>query len=260
MNSALELGWRARFLGAAHLWTVSSWRLARSRQTFISLLLLLFAGLVVVAWSLRREHSPVDFLESIILPFYVSFLLPVFCLCYATPSIAGERDERTLVYLLSSPIPRPLLHASKFLAAGAMASVWTMGGLVLLCCLAGSNGLAVLKYVWIAAFLSTWAYVSLFHLFSVVFRRATIVAMGYALFFEAFVANVPGIVKRVAISFYTHCAIFAAAQPLGMGPAGPRNADMYQPVSGSTATTVLMLATGILFLAGTWLFTRREYS
>jgi ABC-type transport system involved in multi-copper enzyme maturation permease subunit len=214
----------------------------------------------VIAWSLRRGSAPDDFLEDIILPLYVSFLLPVFCLCFATPSIAGDREEGTLVYLIAAPLPRPLLYASKFLATAVITSVWTLGGLLLLCLLAGESGWLVMPYVGPTAGWATLAYVSLFHLFSAVFRRATIVALGYALFFEAFVANVPGIVKRVAISFYAHCAIFAAAEPLGMGPAGPRDPELYQPVSGDTATSGLAIATLVLFLAGAWLFTRREYS
>jgi ABC-2 type transport system permease protein len=243
-----------------HLVWVAFWRLVRSRQTLISLLLLLFASLVVMAWSLRGERSAAQFLEEIILPLYVSFLLPIFCLCFATPSIAGEREERTLVYLLSTPLPRPMIHAAKFAAAFIASAVWTVGGLVGLCLLAGTSGRETLYYLWPTALWTTLAYVGLFHLLSVTFRRATIIALGYALFLEAFVANVPGIVKRVTISFYAHCSIFAATEPLGMGPTGSRSADLYQPVSGSTALTVFMAASLVLFLLGTWIFSRREYS
>jgi hypothetical protein len=69
----------------------------------------------------------------------------------------------------------------------------------------------------------------------------------------------PGIVKRVAITFYTRCVIFDAGSPLGMEPAGGQNPALYLPVSGQTACLVLWIITGILFLLGTLLFSRREY-
>ena len=66
--------------GCLHLAAVSLRRLLWSRHTMVSLLLLVFAVLVVVAWSLRRERTPREFTEQIFLPLYVSFLLPMFCL------------------------------------------------------------------------------------------------------------------------------------------------------------------------------------
>lgn len=259
MNTAFDTGWTARLRGTAWLGVLSFGRLLKARQAFVSLLLVALSAIAVVAWALRREASPARFVDEIILPIYVSFLLPVLCLCNAAPSVAGERNDGTLVYLLAAPLPRPLLHAAKFVAAGAAALLWTLGSLALLCWLGGPSGREALPLLAAPIFWSTWAYVGLFHLFSVVFRRATVVALGYALLVEAFLGNVPGIVKRVAVSFYTHSAIFAAAEPLGMESAGSRDFELYQPISGPAAMTALMVATAVLFLAGTWQFTRREY-
>lgn len=252
-------GWRGHLRGTWHLAGLSFWRLLRSRQTVISLLLLLLSGVGVFAWLLRRERTPLEFVEDIVLFLYVPFLLPLFCLCYATPGIASDRDEGTLVYLLASPLPRPLVNLAKFAAALAASLLWTLGGLLALCLLSRQEGLSVFGLLWPTVLRSTLAYVALFHLFSVLFRRATIVALGYALFLETFVGNVPGIVKRVAISFYTNCSIFAAAEPLGMEPAGPRSAELYQPISGSLADSCLWLASLVLLLLSTWAFARREY-
>jgi ABC-type transport system involved in multi-copper enzyme maturation permease subunit len=234
-------------------------RLFRSRQTVVSLLLLGFAVLVVIAWSLRRERTAVEFVEQILLPVYVSFLLPIFCLCYGVASISSDREEQTLVYLLVTPLPRPLIYFGKFSAALLLALAWTLGGMAILCAVSGSVGWEPFQRFWPAVLLATFAYVSLFHLLSAVFRRATIIALVYTLFLETVLGNMPGIVKRVAITFYTRCLIFDAGESLGVGPAGGQNPALFLPLSGQTAFVVLCVLAATFFLLGMWQFSRREY-
>jgi hypothetical protein len=126
--------------------------------------------------------------------------------------------------------------------------------------LAGSAGSAVVARIWPAAALATLAYVGLFSLFGVVFRRATIVAAGYAFFLEVFLGNMPGIIKRVAITFYAQCLMFDAAAPLGVAASGPHNAALFQPLSAPLAAAVLATAAALLPLAAAWLFSRWEYA
>ena len=126
MKTARDSVWRQRLAGGVFLAGLSFRRLIRSRQTLVSGMLLGFAVLATLAWSLRRDRigqrfpEPGEFteqkklIEQILIPIYVSFLLPVFCLCFGTASIAGDRDERTLAYLLVSPLPRPLIYTAKY--------------------------------------------------------------------------------------------------------------------------------------------------
>jgi len=239
---------------------VSLRRAVRSRQTVVCALLLAFASLAVAAWSLRHGRSTQEFVEQIVLPIYVSFLLPMFSLCYATASIAGDREEQTLVYLLATPLPRPIVFAAKFTAAFCLALLWTLGAWAVLTLLAGADGKAVFRPFCPAVFWSTLAYVSLFHLFSVMLRRATIVGFVYALFLETFLGNMPGIVKRVAISFYTQCLILDAGTKLGLSPTAGHEPALFLPVSGHTAWIVLCLISAALVAASLWVFSRAEYA
>jgi len=234
-------------------------RLFRSRQTVVSLLLFGFAVLVVIAWSLRRERTAVDFVQQILLPVHIAFLLPIFCLCYGAASISSDREEQTLVYLLVTPLPRPLIYWGKYNAALLLALAWTLGSMAILCRVAGSAGWESFQRFWPAVLLATLAYVSLFHLLSAVFRRATIIALVYTLLLEAFLGNMPGIVKRVAITFYTRCLIFDAGESLGVGPAGGQNPALFLPLSGQMAFAVLCVLATTFFLLGMWQFSRREY-
>jgi hypothetical protein len=93
----------------------------------------------------------------------------------------------------------------------------------------------------------------------VLFRRATILALGYALFLETLMGNMPGIVKRLAVSFYARCLVFDASEPFGIGPSGPFNELLFLPLSASVAQTVLVSASAGLLLLGLVMFSVKEY-
>ncbi|MGE0755822.1 MAG: ABC transporter permease [Pirellulaceae bacterium] len=252
--------WWGQASATWHLLLLGVRRQLFSRHTLVSLLLLGCAALAVTAWTLRRDRSSAEFVEDIFLTIYVSFLLPVFCISYASAGIASEREERTLVYLLTSPLPRPLIFLAKASASLLLSMLWTVGSLWLLSWLAGPAGLAPARVVTPAIAWSTAAYVSLFCLFSVLFPRATIVALCYALFLEVFLGAMPGIVKRLAISFYTRCVIFEVAAPFGIEPGGPFQPELFLPISAAAALHTLYAVICLLLVAGVVIFTVREYA
>lgn len=250
-------GWLS---AVAHLFWISARRLVWSRQTFVCAALLALATLGVVAWTMYEARSPKEFIEEIALTLYIPFLLPVFCLTYGTAAISSERDEQTLVYLLVSPLPRPLIYLAKFAASLLLAMIWSIGGLALLCFAADEPGGVAMRILGPSAVLSTLAYVALFSLFSVLFRRATILALVYALFFEILAGNMPGIVKRVAISYYGRCMVYDAGAEVGIGPAGLGSVPIFVPISGAAAQSVLVALSIFLVLLGIVLFSRREFA
>jgi ABC-type transport system involved in multi-copper enzyme maturation permease subunit len=245
--------------GCLLLARISLRRTLWSRQTVISLLLLALAAIVVKAWS-RHHGGTEEFCREVVLLIFVPFLLPIFCLCFASPSIAADRDDRTLVYLLATPLPRPLVYLSKVAAALGPALVWSMGSWALLCWLASGAGRSLFRPLCPAILLSTLAYVALFCLLSATMRRAILVSLLYALFLEAFLGNMPGMVKRLTVSFYEECMMLDALAKLNIDPDKIRNPALLLPVSGTTAAYVLAGATVLLLLAGVWMFSRREYA
>lgn len=148
MNTTVTPGLKGQTSACLHLFRISLRRLFRSRQTMVCALLLGLASIAVVAWSMRRERSPKEFIEEIFLAVYVSFLLPIFCLSYGTAGIASDREEQTLVYLLVSPLPRPLIFLAKCSASFLLAVAWTMGGMSVVCWLAGHPGIEAWHVLW----------------------------------------------------------------------------------------------------------------
>lgn len=252
-----SIGWLNASL---HLFRVTVRRLFWSRQTIVCAVLVGLVALAVYAESVGRERTVEQFVEQIILTIYVSFLLPVLCLCYATAGIPTEREEQTLVYLLVTPLPRPLIFLAKWAAALILALAWTLGGLALLGWVVGDAGIDAARMLWRSIAFSTVAYVTLFTVFSVTFRRATILALVYALFLEVLTGNMPGIAKRVAVSYYTRCMIYEVGADFGVGPSGPSDLDLLVPISGSAAETSLVLLSCGLLLLGGLIFSIREYS
>lgn len=246
----------SRLAAALHLALWSVRRQGWSRQTIVSACLLLLSCVGAAVWARRRDATVERFTEDLLIRLHASFLLPIFTLCYATAALAGERDERTLVYLLVTPLPRSFTYTAKYAAALVLNLSWSMGAFGALATMAGAAGRTALAEFWAAILWGTLAYTSLFHLFGVLFRRATIIALAYSFFVETFLGHMPGIVKRTSILFYVRCMLYEDGAAYGVGPRFPA---VFHPVSGATGWWVLTAATFGLWLAGLIVFCRREY-
>ncbi|HEX4149760.1 MAG TPA: hypothetical protein VHY20_12265, partial [Pirellulales bacterium] len=132
----------------------------------------------------------------------------------------------------------------------------TCGGLFIFCRLAGEVGQAAWDDYVTAVLLTTLAYAGLFHLFAVAFRYSTIVAIVYSLLVEVLLGHAPGIVKRVAVSYYGRALMFDAGVPDGLTPPDPR---WFEPFSPVAAAWTLIGFFVVALLAAMLVFQRREY-
>jgi ABC-2 type transport system permease protein len=234
-------------------------RLLWSSNTLMVMLPLVGCALFL----LRRHYDYADFEESFnrfstefMVFLFTSFVVPVCALAYATTSIGGDREDRTLLFLLVRPIPRPLILLAKLVATLPLVLGLVVGSYWLYCRLAGTVGETAFPLYLPAVFFMTLAYVSLFHLFAVAFRHSTIVALIYSLFMEFFLGNMPGIIKRIAVNFYARSMMYDVGSEYGMSAPDPQ---WFVPVSAVVASQALLwLAAGGLVLA-MWIFSRKEY-
>ncbi len=240
-----------------HLFVLSLRRMFSSRQTLICLVLTTLACLIVFAWSMQKDLTVKKLAEEVLVPVHAAFLVPIFAICYGTSGIGGEREDQTLVYLLITPVPRPLVYLAKLLAAVTLVMAWTAASMGAMCYLARPLGIEAIKLFWPALTLGALAYSSLFHVLGAAFRRGTIISLAYTFFLEGLLGNMPGIVKRVSLSFYLSCMIYDAGSDHKIAPLIAK--EMFLPVLGATATNVLWAAAVALTLAGVSNFSRREY-
>jgi ABC-type transport system involved in multi-copper enzyme maturation permease subunit len=261
---------------AAWCWLVvlSFRRLWWTWHTVAAVLLLVVVGTLVFGTSLWRLYSKgeygwtsIGFSKTILLNLYLGFLLPLLSLAFATQTLGGEWEDRTLSWVLMRPLPRPWIYLAKFVAAVPWTFGLTLGGWFFLGALGGTKALWAAAQFWPAAALGTLAYLCLFQLLGAAFRRSTIISVAYAFVLETLTGSMPGMVKRISISFYSRCLLYDLAAQVGLDvPAGehkngvvPDKAWFFVPVEGSTAVMVLLGASLALFLVGVVVFSRREY-
>jgi len=233
-------------------------RQLRSRKMLLSALLLGLLAAVVFLVGLKKSWTPRSFCEEVILKMIVLFFLPVVTLIFGTGALGDDRDEKSLVYLLVRPLFRSGIFLGKLVAVTPLALLFTLGGLWLLHCVAGlsSEYQTDLGTYVPAVFFGSLAYLSLFHFLSAAFRHSTLMAIAYVFFVEVFLGRVPGIVKRVSISFYTSCLVYDSALPSGVELPFRKT---FLPVPGAVACDVLVgIACGLAILGAVY-FARHEY-
>jgi ABC-type transport system involved in multi-copper enzyme maturation permease subunit len=206
--------------------------------------------------SILSGSDFVVFTNWVVFSIFLSFLLPIWSLSFATEALGSEREGRSLVWLLTRPLPRASIYVAKFVALLPWALGLNLGGFGLLCLVAGRPGFRAFDLFWPAVFWATLAFAALFHLLGACFRRSAVIALVYSFFLETILGNMPGLMKRVSIGFYTRCMMFDSAQDYGIQPVRP---SVYVPVSGAVALAVLVCLTGLFLIAGMVVFSRREY-
>jgi ABC-type transport system involved in multi-copper enzyme maturation permease subunit len=212
---------------------------------------------VLAACRAVLDHSDVlVFSRSVVFSIYVSFLLPLWSLSFATEAFGGEREAGSMVWLLTRPLPRPAIYLGKFVALLPWSLGLTLGGFALICLAGGRPGLVALLLYWPAVLWAGLAFSALFFLIGSAFRWPAVVAIVYSFFLETILGNMPGYLKRVSISFYTRCMMYEVAGGYGVQPEKP---SVYLPVDGTTAWLVLAGLTVVLLMIGVVHFSRREY-
>lgn len=201
-------------------------------------------------WAVMKYTKPV------LLWIYLLFVLPLFTLAYASGAFGAEREERTLIWLLTRPLPRSAIYLAKFVGTLPWCLAFSGGGFVALCLAGGEQGRVALRLYWPAALAGTVAFAALFHLIGAIFRRPVVVGLVYVFFFEALVGTLPGSLKLLSLTFYTRSLMYNEAAAAGY-PAGML--DVTGAVSDATAWAVLLVATVGLTGIGMWLFARGEH-
>lgn len=245
------------------LW-LSFRRLFWSANTLMVLLSFAICGLAMIAWQGRvQQRAAEDFANAFdyfsnrfVIVAFTFFLVPICALAYGTTSIGGDREDRTLLFLLVRPIPRFLILLAKVAATLPLVTGLVVGSFYMYCQLIGEVGQLAFRLYLPAVLFMALAYVGLFHFFAVAFRHSTIIALIYALFMEFFLGNMPGIIKRVAVSYYGRSMMYELGARDGLR-APPL--EWFEPVSAVTGAWALAgIALGSLLVALV-VFQRREY-
>jgi ABC-type transport system involved in multi-copper enzyme maturation permease subunit len=207
----------------------------------------------------KKETAPLAvFSRWVVFLLFLGFLLPLFTLSFATGALGQEREGRSLVWLMTRPLPRSGVYLAKFLGMLPWCLALTVGGFGLLCLAGGETGRQAFPLYAPGIFAGTLAFAALFHLFGALLPRPSIVGLLYAFFFETLLSElpIPGTLKRLSINYYTRCLLYSAAETRDVPV---ESSSLFVPVSPMTAWAVLLGATVGLTVLGMWLFAKMEH-
>lgn len=235
----------------------------RLRRVLPWLAVAAFLGLLGTIWpNLDPASSPEEIYSrlSLILSYRVLALISA---VFSTAVIAQEVEQRTIVYLLTRPIPRPILLLARWLASCAV--VFVLAWVCMAACAIGTMGPSGLTHPvfhrdTVACAVGVLAYGALFVLFSLWFNRALIVCLVFAFGWEAAVPNMPGDPSFLSI--------FSYLASISQHPRSERDQAFLDLLAGQIGSVSIPPATAwavmIVFIPATvgsmtWWFRRSAY-
>jgi ABC-2 type transport system permease protein len=225
--------------------------------------LLVAAAVFGIAYSfrsLKSDFAPTD-AYVLLVDTLVFRILPLAAAVFSSAVVAQEVEQKTIVYLLTRPVPRWKLILYRSLAA--MAVVFIVSALaaigVSLGSFGGANRFLVSDLEAIA--LGSVAYVALFTFASLLVNRSTILCLLFAFVWETSVPNVPGDLYRLTITSY----VSAIAHHPAISGAGKGFLDAISGILGQndiTAQAALPILAGLAVVcvcASCYWFSHFEY-
>jgi ABC-2 type transport system permease protein len=244
----------------AYLYTSSLKEFLRFKRVWPWLGLSVIGMILSIVWPMLSPNStPADVYTSTsgMLLFHV---LALSSAIYTTAVVSQEVEQKTIVYLLTRPIPRWELLTFRFLASVTVVAILGVFGVVLVSVATyHGNFLSnpLLQKDMVAMIFGAFAYGALFLLISLLMNRAMILCLLYAFGWEVLVPNMPGEMYRLSLYSYIsaigeHPASGGGAVAFGSG------ALSTNVLTAGSAYVTLTLFTAILVAVSAGWFTRSE--
>jgi len=255
-----------RFL--IHFFLVNS--IHNKRFTGITIL-----GIVPVFFSLlfvllRPEVSCADLYPKISLLLYLHFLLPLIALFLGSAVIGDEKDDQTLSYLLTRPVPRSRIVLMKLFSEWIMLSVVLLFSLFFTYSIltlsegiaAWSSSLNIFIKSCLVLILGATVYLPFFAFLGGVLKRPVVAGLFFVFGWEASVAFIPGKLKYATIVHYLHRVYPSLNQSKGISSISNNILNFIVPVkniSPLTAMIVLVAISSIAIFFVSLLLSIKEY-
>lgn len=211
----------------------------------------------------RREFDPVmayNVLSSLLI---FGFLLVILCVVFGTGVITQEVEQKTIVYLLTRPVPRWRIALVKFVAACLLISM-TVWAATLLLALA-TYGPARLKEAPLGRDMAilpigVLAYGSVSLLLATLMARPLILGLLYAFIWESWVPNLSGDFEKLSLMAYVRTLAPHAQPEQETTPLTELlSAAASQTITPTFAWRVLLGVTGVALGLALFFFSTREY-
>jgi ABC-type transport system involved in multi-copper enzyme maturation permease subunit len=161
---------------------------------------------------------------TIVVGYYMGFLVPLSTLFFGVSLIADEAEGGTLPYLFGRPVPRPTVLMAKYAAMAAVLCVLfavSLAGTYLLCSLESGAGAVARDAGTFLADLAVLAvgvlvYGALFAFVGLAFKKPLFWGFFLGFGWENLVAWLPGFLKRLTVLFHLHTLLPHPTAPQGL--------------------------------------------
>jgi ABC-2 type transport system permease protein len=181
-------------------------------RRLLVVLLLVAVPLVLPAVFVRgSDVDPATFTLDLFRQLVLPVLLPVVTLVFSTSALGAELRDGTVTNLLLKPIPRPAILGAKYLAAvlAALLVLLPAESVGHIVAAGGLGSTDLLAATLLATVVGTLAYCALGVLLSLLFARALLVGLAYALLWEGAVVGVAPSASSLSIRGYTEGVLAA---------------------------------------------------
>ena len=240
--------------------------LVRPKKVAAALVLVAAPALLALAWRAGDRHrfdASVAY-NALSAGLVFGFALVILSVVFGTGVISQEIEQKTIVYLLTRPLPRWRILFAKFAAAflATTVTVWLATiALAVVCFGFDGVGHSRLGRDMLILPVGALAYSALFLLLATFINRALVVGLVFAFGWESWVPNMPGSFQR--ISLMTYLRVLAPhpkpeAETLDISQVF----SLLNPetISQRVAWEVLACVTAAALLLATIVFTSREYA
>ena len=192
-----------QILGGGRLWLL---------VLFLSLPVLLLVLILGVGQEIPSDQRELVF-SLLLYALYPQSLVILATLLYGSGLLSAEIEGRTLVYLLTRPLPRWALLVAKYAATVLVLSALCLTSLAVSFSVAGfPGGVRTALALGTSVFLACVAYTAVFGLIGILApRRAVPIGLIYAGVLEIALSFVPAFVNKLAISHYLRSLAYELA-------------------------------------------------
>jgi ABC-2 type transport system permease protein len=231
----------------------------KATRTRVFMLLSLAPVLLMIIVRLVDAANAPDFFSRIMLSLYFQLLIPVLALFFGTTIVNEELDNKTLVYLTTSPVPRRAVILGKYLAAFLLLIMIVGIGFLLSFLAAAFNRLnqaAAWEELGVflgASLLALFCYSTLFTMLGTFMKKSILLGLFFVFGWESVVQYFPGTTQKFTIIHWVKSLLPVQADQGGF------LIFHLQPSPALESVAVLLVA-GLLFLfLAVFIFQRREY-
>lgn len=233
----------------------------RAKRFLPWLIIAFFCFLVAFKWESLQAGATADDAYNRVSSIFVFHILALASAIFTTAIISQEVEQKTIVYLLTRPVPRWKLLTIRYAASVVVVSVVSI-----ICALAASVGAyhglgsnPLLAKDCIAIVVGAFAYGALFLTVSLMFNRSMIICLLFAFGWESAIPSMPG--QMYLLSIYSYLQGIAQHPSPGANKAvavlTSSNGD--NTLAPGTAYMAMIIFVVVMIGLASWWFTENQF-